>query len=282
MAANVLTATKSELITAFIQKELLENSSMRPYVRDLSSLVTKGFNQVSIPKLNAFTPTDRAFGAAATENAALAATKDTIDLNINQIVLFGYDSHDEQQSSINYLMEAASNAARALGRSMSAKIVAEWESVASLSVNAAIPADITAANILDMREHMIKGFADMGRVTLKIAADQEKAMLKLAEFSRYDYRGGNAPLVNGMIGTVYGVPVVINQAIKAQQAIMSEDGGVAIAFQKEISMQEQDDVSYGTGGKKVAVDVVYGLGGLQIEEAGAAATKSPLVAILTN
>lgn len=283
MAANNLTATKAELITAFIQKELLENSTLRPYVRDLSSLAMPGYNTISIPKLDVFTVQDRAFGAAATENAPLTDTKDTIALDINQIVLFGYDSHDAQQSSVNYQMEAAANAARALGRSMNTKIVAKWEEVASLSVNGGAPADITADAILDMIEHMEVNLADMSRVTLKIAAGSKKAMLKLPQFSEYQIRGGAAaPVITGVIGEVYGVPVVINQGMGSQQAIMSEDGGVAVAFQKEVSMEEDKALKYGTGGKEVAVDVVYGLGGLQIGEGNAAAGKSPLVAKLRD
>lgn len=283
MAAQNLANTKAELISGLVQKELLESASLVPFVEDHSMLAGKGASSVSIPKLSSFTVQDRAFGAAASENAALTDGKDTIALDKNKIILFGYDAADEMQSSINYQMMAAERAATSHGRQVNTDIIAEWESVAGLNVNAGVPADITVNDILDMREFLQVNFADMTKAVLVIAADQEKAMLKLPEFSRYDYRGnGNSPIVNGIIGFVYGVPVVINQQVKAQQAFMVEKSGCGIAFQRAAKMAEQPALEYGTDGKQVAVDQTYGVGGLQIAEGTAAAGKSPLITKLIN
>jgi hypothetical protein len=265
MAANVLTNTKADLIAALVQRELLERASLLPFLTDYSGLAVKGAKQIEIPKLSSFTVQDRAFGAAASENAALTDSTDVIALNKNKIILFGYDSHDEQQSSINYMTAAISRASAAHGRQINSDIITEWTAAAGLSVNGAVPADITVNAILDMREFLISNFADMTRTVLVIAADQEKAMLKLAEFSRYDYRGnGASPIVNGAIGSVYGVPVVINQQLGTRQAFMVNPEGCGFAFQKAPSVAEDTALQYGTGGKQVAVDVLYGVGALQV------------------
>jgi hypothetical protein len=150
-----------------------------------------------------------------------------------------------------------------------------------LNLNGAVPADITVDDILDMREFLISNFADMTKTYLVISADQEKAMLKLPEFSRYDYRGASS-IINGQIGFVYGVPVIINQQIGAQQAFMVNVDGSAYAFQKAPMVAEQVALQYGTGGKQVAVDTLYGVGGLQLGEGSAAAGKSPLIAKLKD
>jgi len=283
MAANNLVNTKAELIAALVQRELLESASLVSCVGDYSSLAMKGFNQVSIPKLSSFTVQDRAFGAPASESSPLTDSKDTIDLNKNKIVLFGYDSHDEMQSSIDYMANAISRAARAHGRQVNSDIITEWEAVADLSVNGATPADITVSDILDMREKLISNFADMSTVKFIVAADQEKVLLGLPEFSRYDYRGGGAsPIVNGTIGFVYGIPCILNQQLKAQQAFMVAPEGSGIAFQKAPAVAEDTDLRYGTGGKQVAVDQLYGVNGLQLGEGDAAAGKSPLICKLTD
>jgi hypothetical protein len=283
MAANNLVALKADLVAALVQAELREKASLLPFLSDFTSLAGKGAKQLEIPKLSGFTVQDRAFGAAASENTALVSSVDTIVLNKNKIVLFGYDSNDEMQSSIDYMTTAISRASSAHGRQINTDILTAWNTVAGLSVNAAVPADITVNAILDMREFLIENFADMTKSFLVISADQEKAMLKLAEFSRYDYRGtGASPIVNGQIGFVYGVPVVINQQIGTQQAYMVNTEGSAIAFQKQPSVAEDVALQYGTGGRQVAVDVLYGVGGLQIAEGTAAATKSPLIAKLQD
>lgn len=283
MAANNLVNTKADLIASLVQRELLESATLATFVTDLSGLAVKGAKSISIPKLSSFTVQNRAFGAAATPNAALTDAVDVINLDKNKIVLFGYDAHDEMQSSINYMIEAISRAARAHGRQVNTDILSTWDTVAGLNVNGATPADITVADILDMREFLLENFADMSRAALVISADQEKAMLKIAEFSRYDYRGvGPTPIVNGTIGSVYGVPVVINQQVGAQQAYMVAPEGSAIAFQKAPAVAEQVELTYGSEGRLVVVDQLYGVGGLQLSEGTAALGKSPMIAKLAD
>ena len=283
MAANVLTNTKQDLIAALVQRELKEKASLTSFLTDLSSLAVKGSKSVSVPKLSSFTVQNRSFGAAASENAALTDSKDTINLDKNKIVLFGYDAHDAQQSTIEYKAAAIMRASAAHGRQINSDILTMWASVAGLNINAGTPADITTDDILDMREYLMYGFADMSKSYLVIAADQEKVMLKLPEFSRYDYRGGGAaPIINGVIGQVYGVPVIINQQVAAQQAFMVNLEGSAYAFGMAPAVAEQQAIAYGTGGVQVAVDTTYGVGGLQLGEAGAASGKSPLIAKLAD
>lgn len=283
MAANNLVNTKQDLIAALVQREIANGASLLPCVGDFSNLAVKGAKQVSIPKYSSFTVQDRAFGASGSENAPLTDSVDTILLDKNKYIKFGFDSHDELQSTTDYLATAISRAARAHGRQVNSDIISEVEATAGLSVNGAVPADITTSAILDMREFLISNYADMTTAKLVIAADQEKAMLKLPEFSQYDYRGnGASPIVNGIIGFVYGVPVMLNQQIKAQQAFMITPESCGFAFQKAPMVAQDTDLDYGTGGLKVVMDQLYGVGGLQLGEGSAAAGKSPLVAILTD
>lgn len=273
-----------DFISPLVQKELKETASLVPFLTDYSGLAGKGVKQIEIPKLSSFTVQDRAFGAAATENAALTDATDVIALDKNKIVLFGYDSKDAIQSSIEYLSNAARRAASAHGRQVNSDILATWDSVADLSVNGGAPADITVDDILAMRRKLQENFADMNRVALIIGPDQEEALLKIDEFRRFDIRGGGeAPVVNGMLGRVYGIPVVINTQVAAQQGYMVEQSGSGIAFQAAPSIEEEKALEYGTGGKRVAVDQLYGLGGLQLGEGNASSgTVSPLITKLRD
>jgi len=283
MAAQDLINTKQDVISAIVQRELTESASLIQNCRDLSSLAVKGVKQIELPKLSQFTVQDRAFGAAASENAALTDSTDVVALDKNKIVLFGYDAKSDVQSTVAYLTEAIRRASTAHGRQINDDILAEWDTVAGLNLNGGAPADITVDDILDMREFLMVNFADMGGAKLVIAADQEKAILKLDEFRRFDYRGdGTAPVVNGVIGSVYGIPVQLNQQIGAQQAYMVHAEGCGFAFQSAPSVAQDDDLTYGTGGKQVAVDVLYGIGGLQLGEGTAAASTSPFIAKLKN
>lgn len=283
MPANNLVNTKQDVIAALVQRELLESATLLPLLSDFSSLAIKGSKQIEIPKLSSFTVADRAFGAAGAENAPLTDSTDVIAIDKNKYIRFGYDAADETQSTIDYLATAISRASRAHGRQVNTDIITEWELRAGQNLNGGAPADITVDNILDMREFMMENFADMSRVRLVIAADQEKALLKLDEFRRFDYRGdGPAPVITGMIGSVYGIPVVMNQQVKAQQAFMVDPEGCGYAFQRAPAVASDTDLDYGTGGQKVVVDQLYGIGGLQLGEGSAAAGFSPLISKLAD
>lgn len=283
MAANNLVNTKQDVISAMVQRELKETASLLPCLGDYSSLAIKGSKQVELPQFTSFTVGDRAFGAAGSESAPLTDSTDVIALDKNKFIKFGYDAADAMQSTTNYLAEAIRRATSAHGRQINDDIITTWEAVADLSVTGAAPADITIDAILDMREKLISNFANMATVKLVIAADQEKAMLKLPEFSRYDYRGnGSSPIITGMIGSVYGVPVILNQQLKAQQAFMVAPEGSGFAFQRNPAVAQDLDLDYGTQGQKVVVDCLYGVGGLQLGAGDALAGKSSLVCKLTD
>jgi len=283
MSANNLTETKSELIGSLVQRELINAASLTPFLEDLSSLAVKGVSSISIPKLSSFTVQDRGFGSTATDNTPLTDSKDTINLSNNKIVKWGYDAADAMQSSIDYQIKAAERASSAHGRNINSEIVSLWEAVAGLNINGGTPADITAENILTFRKFLMDNGADMSLVNFIVGTDSEKVLLGLPEFSRYDVRGGGAaPIVNGTIGSVYGIPVIVNTSIKDGQAFMVEKSGSAIAIQRAAKYGEQSDLDYGTDGKKAVVDMTYGLGGLQLGEAGVASTESPLICKLID
>tara|TARA_R110001632_G_scaffold52197_4_gene129717 strand:+ start:3969 stop:4826 length:858 start_codon:yes stop_codon:yes gene_type:complete len=263
MAANNAVATKAELISGMVQKELTESASLLGLITDLSPLATKGYDSISIPKMSQFTTQDRAFGQKAVENAPLVDSKDTLPLDKNKIVIWGYDDADAMQSSINWQIESAKRASTAHGRTINGDVVAGL--IAGTGLNLASVVDITSDNILDMRKFLIQNFADMTNAVFLVAADQEKAMLLLPEFSRYDYNGKGA-FIDGIIGHVYGVPVVINQYVPAGQAIMFEKSGFAFAFQKAPKYGEQPELDYGTDGKKAVVDCLYGVAPMQTGE----------------
>lgn len=285
MAAQNATATKAELISGLVQKELLDSVSLAGLVTDLSHMAMDGYESVSVPKMSSFTVQDRGFGATAADNAPLTDDKDVIALDKNKIVKWNYDAADAKQSAINWQIESAKRAATAHGREVNKLLLAEFNAVAGLSVNAAVPADITASAILDMREFIMKNEGDLAMTTLVIAPDQEKVMLTLPEFSRYDYNGqSNSPLINGVIGRVYGINVVVSNdsTFPSQQGYMVEKSSMAIAIQRAAKYGEQPNIDYGVDGVKAAVDMTFGLGALQKGENGVAVGETPLLAKLRD
>lgn len=268
-----LSAAKQDIITAIVQKELKFAAKLVPFITDLSVYAGKGAKSVKVPKLTSFTVVDRTSGAAG-DATALTAAVDTIDLDQNAYVAWIIDSSDEIQATIDVQIENARRAAAAHGRYVDTQIIGKLESV---GVATTTTGDITRNIVLDMRESLLKNDADLGMCFFAISPAQEKAMLKVDEFTRADIYG-SAVVPNGVIGRCYGVPVIVHNGLADQQFFLSEKEGVAIAFQKAPNMSSQGANEYGTTAQRVAMDQLFGVGGLHIAEHGVGAGKSALVA----
>lgn len=265
--------TKQDVIAAIVQKELKFAAKLSPYFSDLSFLAVPGSKSVSYPKLASFTVVDRP-SATAGDASTLASAVDKLDLDLNAYVSWLVDSSDEIQSRIEVQVEYARRAAAAHGRYVDEQIITELETVgvATTTVAALITRDV----ILEMRKALMKNDADMASAALFVSPDQEEAMLKVSEFTQAQVYGG-AVIPSGVIGSVYGLPVVIHNGLAASQYFMAERSGLAYAFQSAPNMAEQAEIAYGTRAKRVAMDQLFGVKGLQLGEKGVAATESPLI-----
>ena len=269
-----LAAVKQALIASMVQKEIREQAKFMPLVTDYSALAVAGAKSVSLPKFDSFTVGARASGVAGTPDN-LTADADTIDLDTNLYVQWIIDSWDELQSNVPaqevYLRRAASGHARKVDELL------RDELVGAASLNLGGIADLTRDNVLDMREHLISGNADMDNAALVVGVAQDKAMLKIEEFTRGDaYGSSNIP--SGFIGRVFGVPVIVSNILASSQAVMFEKSACGIAFQQQPNLASENAIDYGTKARKFALDQILGMSALQLGVNGAAASESPLIA----
>lgn len=266
--------TKNEIITSLVQKELVFASKLLPTVTDVSMFAIKGASSISFPKFSSFTVVDRASGVQG-DASVLTALKDTMSLDFNAYVAYIIDSSDEIQSSVEVQSLFAQRAAGAHARYVDTQILNTLVAGAGLDVGAA---PITRDFILDMREYVLgTGKGNAAQTVLVIPPDQEKAMLKIAEFTENQVYGA-ATIMSGQIGMVYGIPVIVHYGMTAASALMYDKDGIAVGFQAAPKMSEQGANEYGSGAKRVAIDQLFGT--LVLEQAvnGAAAGKSPLIA----
>lgn len=274
MADTVSTPGLSmELIQAAVQKELQFKAKLVPQITDVSAFAIPGHNQISFPKLTSFTVVDRVEGVAG-DATALTDSKDTLDLDQNAYVAWIIDSKSKMQTRIDAEIENATRAASAQARFVDSAIITEAETVGVPEATAI--GDVTRDILLQMQENLLVNDADPDKLSLWISPQQRTALLKINEFTRADaYGSSNIP--GGMVGMVFGVPVLMHNGLGAQQYFMVEKDGLAIGFQKGLSMDEQGANEFGVGAKRKAMDQCFGVKGLQLGEKGVLATESALV-----
>lgn len=280
--AQTLPNTKNDLIISMVQRELQANIKVLPFLTDLSAFAGKGVKQIEVPRLSSFTAANRAFGSAFSESTLTDAT-DALALDQNTGVMWIEDKADELQSSIEFRMEASRRAAASVGRFISDAIYTGLDAAAGLSINGAAPADVTKDNMLELREFVLCNEGELDDMVYLVSCDSETDLLGISDFVRADSYGAQpTALQSGVIGRLYGVPVVIDNRIKTQQVYCMDKAGYAYASQRMTNLQEEDDIQYGTNAKKVVVDHLWGHAAMQKGEKGVAGTESPLIAALRD
>jgi len=272
-----LLATKNDVITALVQKELISAAKLLPTVTDVSAFAGKGMKSISFPKFGSFTVEERVSGTASVPQA-LAATSDKLDLNIRATVSWQVDSMDELQSSVQVQSEYIKRAASSHAAAVDAKIIAALEAGAGYNQGAATT--VTQAIILDMLSYLEGNYANMEQLSLVVSHDQRKALLAIDNFIRADALGFNnpSPLQTGVIGMIYGVPVVSKAGIGTSKVYMYDKAGVAIGFQRGAAYDEVKNPLLGVGSVTAVVDQLYGVKIMQDNALAAGAGLSPLIA----
>jgi hypothetical protein len=269
--------TKQELIAAIVQKELKFNASLAGYVYDVSRWAVKGAKTIKFPKLGSFTVEKRASAAAGTIQA-LASAVDELDLDQNAYVSWLIDTKDEIQSTLNWKLENAARAAAAHGRQVDLDIIAKALAVAD--DNFTQTGVITRDKFLAMRQALKKADGNLNDCVFAVSVDMETSLLKIDEFTRAEVYG-SAVIPNGLIGKLYGVPVITHNGLADGTGFLMERTGLALGFQSAPAYGSQPEIAFGVGSEREAIDQLYGVAGLQLGEKGADADKTPLIIKIT-
>lgn len=275
MPAQNYANLKQDLIASVVQRELEFQAKLLPTITNVSSFAVPGAKSISFPKLSSFTVNDRAFGAADTEQT-LVDTFDQMLLDQNKIVSWIIDAKDDVQTTIGSQAENAKRAASAHARDMDNEIVSVIEAAGRTDWGAAA-GDITRDIILDMQEGYFDAEGVEDGAVLVVSNDQHKALLKIAEFTEHQVYGPNDAIRAGRIGTIYGMPVVRRSGLAASSYYLYGKDGVTLGMQAGPQMDSEKDIQYGTGAMRFAMDVLYGVKAMRLNEKGAGATESALI-----
>lgn len=270
-----LGATKQDLITALVQRELQFKAKLVPVITDVSMFAVPGSKSISFPKLTSFTVVDRV-EAAAGDASALTATVDTMNLDFNAYVAYILDAMTKKQANINAEMEFAKRAAAAHARYVDSQIIAALLAGAAHFQNVGADVDVTYANLVDMQYRYLSAEGLLEEGTWLVSVSQNKAILGLSEFKDTS-AFGEMVIRDGFVKQILGMPVVIHSGLAAKELYLVGKEGLAIGFQSAPAMDEQKANEYGVGASRVAVDQLFGIKALHTGEKGAAAGKSPLI-----
>ena len=259
-----LEPTKQELISEIAQRALISQSMILSSVRDVSAFAVKGNNQISFPKnTSLFAVEKRASGVAGT-NQDLTFDKDTMDLDERAHIQWLVDSDDELESRLNVQQELIERAALEHARQVDADLIAEMESAGITTTTAgAVSQDV----VLEMRRVLLRNKANPMDLYLAVSPEDEAVLLKIDPFVSAD-KYGSSSIPSGVLGTLYGVKVVMTPELAGNQYFMYASEGCAIGFQRQPQFDESPEPQFGPGAKLQVLGQKYGIKACQVDVPG--------------
>lgn len=252
--------TKMEIIAEIAQRALIDASTTAGTVRDVSQFAVKGNDQISFPKNSTlFTVENRASATAGTDQD-IDFLKDTMDLDFRAHIQWLIDSNDEIQSRLDVRREYIERAAMQHGAYVDTQVFAEMESVGITTTTAG---NVTQDLVLEMRRILLKNKANPNNLWMQISPLQEALLLKIDPFVSAE-KYGRAIVPAGVLGTLYGVKIVVNTQLADDAFYMYDSEGMALGFQRQPQFDEEKAVQYGAGAMRQVLDQLFGVQGLQI------------------
>lgn len=253
-----LTATKNALIVSLVQRELIDKAVVMPSIYDASAFAVKGAKSISVPRAGSFAVEDRATTVEAAQVVVTYAT-DTITLDQMSTVAWRVDPQDEIESTVDLDVDLVQRAARAQAKNFDTQVIAGLEADSTATTTAGA---ITKAIFLEMRQALLSANADSSQLSFLAGPDSETALLSIAEFVQADLYG-SAIIPNGVLGRLYGVPVLVSNGVAANRFYMYDKDGYGFAIQKALSLDERAAPELGTGARLKVMDMKWGHDKLQ-------------------
>lgn len=259
-------ATRQALILETVQRELAAAAKVRPLVSDVSEFAVEGLKSIDFPKLGSFSVQKLGTGQAA-DAQALTATTDTLDLDQLASVQFVLKNQASVQSRLQLeqalIQRAASSHAREVDKDILEAMVSGAAAGNAVSYNASDIED----NILEVVQNLDEANAPEEGRFLIFRPAQKKLILSVANFVQAERFGSNVPVMQGEIGMAFGLRFIMSNISTTSYTdgvmVGFHREALAIGFQMDPMIDEEKDIQWGAGSKRIAVDQLYGYKVLQ-------------------
>lgn len=248
MGVTETSASALANISSAAQLYLQQESKLLPTVSDFSSLAVPGASSIKLPRSGGFTVGDKSENTAV-DSQIITYAADTISLNQHRVVQFLLEDIADQQAMVNVVQDALLKASKDLAYDIDAKIKAEFDNASTsapdhvIQYNDATNEDIELVDVLSMRKLLVDQNIDPRQCFLGVGSAQEKNMLAIDNFISAEKYGSNEPIMNGEIGKIYGMRVIVSNVFSGTDSYAWHPSAVGFAMQQAVRVQRDYDLS---------------------------------------
>lgn len=235
-------------VSRVAQLYLQQESKLLPTVTDFSSLAVKGASSIKLPRSGGFTVGDKQENTSV-DSQILTYAADTISLDKHRVVQFLLEDISDQQSMVEVTNDALLKAAKDMAFDIDKLIKAQFDSASTsnpdhvIQYSDAVNEDIALADILEMRRLLIAQNIDPRECFLGVGSTQEKNMLLIDNFISSEKYGSSQPILNGEIGSVFGMRVIVSNVFSGAESYAWHPTAVGMAFQQGVRTQREYDLA---------------------------------------
>ena len=230
------------------QLYLQQESKLLPTISDYSYLAVKGASSIKLPRSGGFTVGDKSENTSV-DAQVITYAADTISLDQHRVTQFLLEDIAEKQSMIAVVQDAVLKASKDLAYDIDAKIKAEFDNASAsapdhvIQYNDATNEDIELTDVLEMRRLLIAQNINPQECFLGVGNAQEKNMLLIDGFIDASKYGSSMPIMNGEIGMVYGMRVIVSNVFSGTDSYAWHPTSVGMAFQQPVRVQRDYDLA---------------------------------------
>lgn len=255
-----VSATSMDVIASLVQQTLKQESKLLPYISDFSQFAVKGAGTVKVPRRTQFAAADKSENTDLTAQVLTFAV-DTISLNKNKAIYSKLERVAEVQASPNVEAEIILEMAKELALQVDKDIYAQLLLASSAAPDhriAYVGSTLAQADILEGMRLLKVQSVPMSDVAMVISPKDEKSILAVADFIRADGANFNPnPLQTGIIGKVYGMPIIVTNVATDDRAILFHKSSVGYASELQPEFSTNKDLK--ATAKEYLLQMIYGV-----------------------
>jgi len=248
MGVTETQASAMAQVSNMAQLYLQQASKLIPTVSNYSNLAVKGSSSIKLPRSGGFTVGAKGENVKV-DSQAITYVADTINLNQHRVVQFLLEDIADEQATIAIVQDSLMKASADMAFDIDKLIKAQFDSASASSPDHVIQYTdaageiIALSDILAMRKLLVDQNIDPRESFLGVGSSKERDMLGIDGFISSEKYGSNQPILNGEIGQVYGMKVIVSNVFDANDSYAWHPSAVGFAFQQGVRTQREYDLA---------------------------------------
>lgn len=263
MGITEVTATAKAEISNLIQSFLIQEAKLFPTVTDYSYLAVQGNKSIACPRSPGFNAVlDKAENTSAVLDDTNAYATDVIALDKHKYIQFLLEDFASVQATVGVANDSLMKAAKQVALQMDLDIITQLKLASATAPDHLIKYIDTATNviaradILAGRKLIVDQNMDPRECFICVGSEKESELLNISDFIDASKYGSNDPIMNGEIGKIYGMRVLVHTGLTTE-TLMWHPSAVGIGVQMGARVQSEYDLK--ELGMRYSIDSLYGV-----------------------